>query len=96
MQNIESDAKKELCCIQLVNDMPVLRARLGVSQDEVASKVGISRQTLSSYESRKRRMPWSVCIALVSYFSSNSKTRDMMNKNTYLYELVDEVFKSKD
>ena len=43
-----------------VNDIPGLRARLSVSQDKEASKVGISRQTLSSYESKKREMPWSV------------------------------------
>lgn len=31
MQDIVSTAKKELCCIQLVNDLPVLRARIGIS-----------------------------------------------------------------
>lgn len=38
MKAFEMEAKKELCCIQLVNDLPVLRARLGVSQEEVAEK----------------------------------------------------------
>lgn len=92
METIALDAKKELCCIQLVNDLPVLRARLGVSQEEVASKIGVSRQTYNSYEAKKRPVPWSVCIALITFFASNSKTREMMRNNTYLLELMDEIF----
>lgn len=92
METIALDAKKELCCIQLVNDLPVLRARLGVSQEDVASKIGVSRQTYNSYEAKKRPVPWSVCIALITFFASNTKTREMMEKNTYLLELMNEVF----
>jgi DNA-binding XRE family transcriptional regulator len=92
METIAMDAKKELCCIQLVNDLPVLRARLGVSQEEIASKIGVSRQTYNAYEAKKRPIPWSVCIALITFFASNSKTREMMRNNTYTLELVDEIF----
>ena len=92
METIAMDAKKELCCIQLVNDLPVLRARLGVSQEEIASKIGVSRQTYNAYEAKKRPVPWSVCIALITFFASNSKTREMMRNNTYTLELVDEIF----
>lgn len=92
METIAMDAKKELCCIQLVNDLPVLRARLGVSQEEIASKIGVSRQTYNAYEAKKRPVPWSVCIAIITFFASNSKTREMMRNNTYTLELVDEIF----
>lgn len=92
MQDIESTAKKELCCIQLVNDLPVLRARIGISQEDIAAKIGVSRQTYNSYEAKKRPIPWSVCIALITFFNSNSKTREMMKNNTYLLELMDEIF----
>ena len=57
MKAFEMEAKKELCCIQLVNDPPVLRARLSVSQEEVAEKIGVSRQTYNSHESKKRKIP---------------------------------------
>ena len=92
MQDIVSTAKKELCCIQLVNDLPVLRARIGISQEDIAAKIGVSRQTYKSYEAKKRPIPWSVCIALITFFNSNSKTREMMKNNTYLLELMDEIF----
>lgn len=92
MQDIVSTAKKELCCMQLVNDLPVLRARIGISQENVAAKIGVLRQTYNSYEAKKRPVPWSVCIALITFFNSNSKTREMMKNNTYLLELMDEIF----
>ncbi|MEY8428761.1 helix-turn-helix transcriptional regulator [Lachnospiraceae bacterium 46-15] len=92
MQDIVSTAKKELCCIQLVNDLPVLRARIGISQEDIAAKIGVSRQTYNSYGAKKRPIPWSVCIALITFFNSNSKTREMMKNNTYLLELMDEIF----
>ena len=94
MKAFEMEAKKELCCIQLVNDLPVLRARLGVSQEEVAEKIGVSRQTYNSYESKKRKIPWNICIVLVSYFVSNSKTLEMIKGNTYTLELMEEIFNS--
>ncbi len=37
-----------------VEELPVLRLRIGISQDELADYVGISRQTLSSIELGKR------------------------------------------
>lgn len=37
-------------------------------------------------------VPWSVCVALITFFNSNSKTRKMMKNNTYLLELMDEIF----
>lgn len=92
MQDIVSTAKKELCCIQLVNDLPVLRARIGISQEDIAAKIGVSRQTYNAYEAKKRPIPWSVCIALITFFNSDIKTREMMKNNTYLLELMDEIF----
>lgn len=93
MDSVTIDAKKELCCIQLLNDLPVLRACMGVSQEQVASRIGVSRQTYNSYEVRKRPVPWSVCIALITFFASNSKAREMMSNNTYTLELMDEILK---
>lgn len=92
METIVMDAQKNLCSIQLVNDLPVLRARMGISQEELASKIGVSRQTYNSYEAKKRPVPWSVCIALIAFFASNEKTREMLRKNTYTLELIDEIF----
>ena len=36
--------------------LPVMRTAAGISQEELANSVGVSRQTLSSIESGKRKM----------------------------------------
>lgn len=92
METLSMEIRKNLCTIQLVNDLPVLRARLGISQEEIALKIGVSRQTYNSYEAKKRPVPWSVCISLITFFASNEKTREMLKKNTYTLELLDEIF----
>lgn len=59
----------------LTKQLPALRAQAGISQDELAGLIGISRQTLSSVESGKRRMSWPTYLALVLFFDSNQLTR---------------------
>ena len=45
----QNDLKRRLINA-LKNDLPVLRARVGLSQEVLADKIGISRQTYSSIE----------------------------------------------
>ena len=49
-------------------ELPALRGKIGASQEEVASSIGISRQTYSAYENHSRPIPWSVFLALLFYF----------------------------
>lgn len=93
MDPIIQDAKKTLCIVQLTNDLPVLRAALDLSQEEVASKIGLSRQTYNAIECKKRDMGWNTCVTLTVLFASNEKTRKMMENNSDLFALVKEVFK---
>lgn len=72
---IIQDAKKTLCMIQLINELPVLRARLDISQEEVADRIGVSRQTYNAIEGKRRDMTWNTCIALTTLFASNEKNK---------------------
>ena len=40
----------------LTDELPVLRAKIGVSQDDISNIIGISRQTYSAIETKKRKM----------------------------------------
>lgn len=63
---------------RLVCELPVLRARLGVSQADIARKIGISRQTYNSIETGKRKMNWTIFVALIAVFRNNEQTRKMI------------------
>lgn len=56
-----------------VEELPVLRLRIGISQDELAEYVSISRQTLSSMELGKRNITWHVFLSLVLFSLYNKK-----------------------
>ena len=67
--NFSKDEKENLAT-QLAIELPALRGKVGASQEEIASAVGISRQTYSAYENRTRPIPWSLYLALLFYFDS--------------------------
>lgn len=39
----------------LVDELPVLRTKLSVSQTEIADMIGVSRQTYSSHRNKKKK-----------------------------------------
>ncbi len=73
------DAIKKDLTQKLTHELPVLRARLGISQADISKKIGISRQTYNSIEIKKREMSWTVFVALVAVFQSNQETRQMLS-----------------
>ncbi len=64
---------------RLTNELPVLRAKIGVSQDELSNIIGISRQTYSAIETGKRQMSWNTFLSLVLVFGCNEKTSTMID-----------------
>lgn len=48
----------------LQNELPVLRARLGISQAKLAEMIEISRQTYNVIENGKREMTWPIFLSL--------------------------------
>lgn len=63
----------------LRRELPVLRAKMGISQETLAERIGISRQTYSSIETGKREMTWTTALALVAFFQHNPKTKPMID-----------------
>lgn len=52
--------------------LPYLRREIGVSQTELASKVGVSRQMISLIERQLQPMTWTLFLAIVFFFKSNN------------------------
>lgn len=59
----------------LTDELPVLRARLKISQDELSRRIGISRQTYSLIETKKQKMTWVTFMAMIAFFENNAKTK---------------------
>lgn len=72
------DFQKEQYQHALAKNLPLLRAKLDLSQEEVAGLVGTSRQTISLIERGTREMMWDTCMSLTFLFVANSETRNLM------------------
>ena len=71
---IYPEDKREDVINILTEELPMLRAKLGISQENLCDIVGISRQTYSGIETKKKKMSWSVFLPLVMLFTHNEKT----------------------
>lgn len=73
-ENMISEEKKNEIINILTEELPSLRAKLAITQEELCGIVGISRQTYSSIETKKRKMSWNVFLSLIMFFTNNEKT----------------------
>lgn len=86
--SITAQKKAKLVSI-LTENLTMLRAKLNISQEELSALLGISRQTYSAIESRKRKMTWQVYMSLILFFDINDVTHDIVrNLGCFPYELV--------
>lgn len=72
------DTQKKLID-NMVDNLVVLRTKLQLKQVELASKIGISRQTLLAIENKQRPLSWSTFLALFTIFNSNEETKSLMD-----------------
>lgn len=63
---------------RMAENLPVLRARLGLTQAGLAEMVGVTRQTISLVESGTRELPWSSFISLLYIFKQNEQTLPLL------------------
>lgn len=81
MSNSVDDFNKLKCSLldQFRNELPVLRAKGRLSQENIAEKIGISRQTYNGIETGKKEMNWTTFLALVALFQNNEQTKHMLD-----------------
>lgn len=62
----------------MAENLPILRSKLNLSQEELAILLGVTRQTISSFERNQRKMTWSVFLALILIFFRNEPTKKLL------------------
>lgn len=77
---IDKDKIKNELIMTLTAELPVLRARLGVSQEVMASSIGVSRQTYCAIETRTKKMSWTIFMALIAVLDLNEATSVMLDQ----------------
>jgi len=72
-------SSKEMLISKLIDNLQALRAKMNISQLELADMVGIGRQTLISIENKKSRLKWDTFLAMVVIFSKDDDASELIN-----------------
>lgn len=73
-----NDTEKMLLISRMAESLHILRSRLNISQEQLANLLGVTRQTISSFESGQRKMTWSIFLALILIFFRNEPTKHLL------------------
>ena len=76
-----NEQERNLYINRLLDELPVLRTMLGISQDELANLLGISRQTYSSMETKRRKMSWPLFLSLILIFDNSEQTHEHLRQS---------------
>jgi len=79
-------AQKEKMTGEFISCLPMLRARLRMTQEELAKKVGTTRQTIIAIENGKRKLTWSMFLSMLFIFYMNPATRPYLIAGNILTE----------
>ena len=83
----------------MVNDLPLIRKQLKLSQSELAERLGKKRQTISAIERGVMPLKWDTFLAIMMLVEQNEDL--ISNKNLELYkngikkELYVEIYRGK-
>lgn len=75
---IKDKEKDELISV-LTPELVLLRTKAEISQEDLASIVGISRQTYGAIERKTRKMTWNTYLSLIMFYDYNQKTHSMIH-----------------
>ena len=87
------DSGKKRLIEHMVDNLPTLRKRLGLSQNDLATMIGIGRSSLAAIENRKRPLTWNTFLSLVFIFIKNEDTDKLLNVMDIYTEELNEFIK---
>lgn len=84
---------REVLIDRMVDNLPVLRRKLKLSQETLAQMIGSSRHTVMLIETKKRRMTWNTFLSLVLLFDKNEDTAVLLRALEIYTDELDAYFK---
>lgn len=78
---------------RMVDNLPVLRKKLKLSQEALAQMLGSSRHTVMLIETKKREMTWNTFLSLILLFDKNEDTATLLRALEIYTDELDAYFK---
>ena len=73
------EGKRNALIENMASNLPTLRKKMDISQEGLATLIGVSRSTLATIESKKKTMTWNMFLSLVLIFTKNEETDKLLN-----------------
>ena len=89
-----SDAR-DVLIEKMTENLPVLRKKLKLSQENLAKFIGSSRYTVMLIETKKRRMTWNTFLSLVLLFDKNEETAVLLRALEIYTDELDNMLKQQ-
>lgn len=80
---------------KMAENLPTLRTKLNLTQDELAKLIGVSRSTVIFFEKGQRQMTWNTFLSLILIFSRNNDTFILMKALDIYTEELEEILGGK-
>lgn len=80
---------------KMTENLPVLRKKLKLSQENLAKFIGSSRYTVMLIETKKRRMTWNTFLSLVLLFDKNEETAILLRALEIYTDELDNMLKQQ-
>lgn len=92
-----SNEQKEKYIQRLTDELAMLRAKANITQEGLANLIGISRQTYSAIESKRKPLSWNTYLSLIFIYDSIPETSSIIRKlEIRPEELMDQLSNSKE
>ncbi len=86
---------REILIDKMTENLPVLRKKLKLSQENLAKFIGSSRYTVMLIETKKRRMTWNTFLSLVLLFDKNEETAVLLRALEIYTEELDSMIRQQ-
>lgn len=86
---------RDILIDKMTENLPVLRKKLKLSQENLAKFIGSSRYTVMLIETKKRRMTWNTFLSLVLLFDKNEATAVLLKALDIYTEELDKMLKQQ-
>lgn len=80
---------------KMTENLPVLRKKLKLSQENLAKFIGSSRYTVMLIETKKRRMTWNTFLSLALLFDKNEETAVLLRALEIYTDELDNMLKQQ-
>jgi len=91
VMHMTSEEKLASCKI-MASNLSTLREKAKLTQDELADRLGLSRQTISAIENEKRHMQWSTFSVLIMFFARNQEIYQIMIAMGIINNNIEQMF----